>query len=50
MIKEHNDNDNDDEDYSVTSDDFSTTSEKDLFKVFKALESLGFRLTDYHEN
>jgi hypothetical protein len=39
------------EDYSpVTSDVSSNTSEEDLLVVFKALESVGFRFIDHHEN
>jgi hypothetical protein len=49
MTKEHDDNDNDnEEDYSVTSDDLSNISEKDLRDVFRALKSVGFRF--YHED
>lgn len=49
MTTEHNSNN--DEDYSpVTSDISSSTSDKDLLEVFKALKSVGFRFTDYHEN
>lgn len=49
MTKEHNDNDNEDY-YPVNSDISSSESDKDLFDVFKALEAVGFRFIDYHEN
>ena len=48
MTKEHIDNDN--KDYSVTSNVISNTSDIDLLEVFNALESVGFRFTDYHKN
>jgi hypothetical protein len=49
MTTEPNNNDN--EDYShVTSNVSSNTSDKDLLVVFKALESIGLRFTDHHEN
>jgi hypothetical protein len=47
-IEPNNDNN---EDYSpVTPDVSNNTSDKDLLVVFKALESVGFRLIDHHEN
>lgn len=35
---------------SATSDVSSNTSDKDLLVVFKALESIGFRFIDHHED
>lgn len=52
MTTEHcinNDNDNGDHS-SVISDTSDRTLDIDLFKVFNALESIGFRFPDYHEN
>jgi hypothetical protein len=49
MTKEHNDNDNEDY-YPVISDISISESDKDLLDVFKALEAVGFRFIDYHEN
>jgi hypothetical protein len=50
MTTEHNNNINK-EDYSlVTSDVSHDISDKDLLVVFKALESVGFRLIDHYEN
>jgi hypothetical protein len=47
-IEPNNDNS---EDYSpVTPDISNNTSDKYLLVVFKALESVGFRLIDNHEN
>lgn len=44
-------NNNNNEDYSlVTSNVSSNTSDEDLLVVFKALESIGFRFIDHHEN
>jgi hypothetical protein len=49
MTTEPNNNNN--EDYShVTSNVSSNTTDKDLLVVFKALESIGFRFIDHHEN
>jgi hypothetical protein len=49
MTMEPNNNNN--EDYSlVTSNVSSNTSDEDLLVVFKALESIGFRFIDHHEN
>jgi hypothetical protein len=52
MTKEKENNNNDsNEDYSpMIADISSSTPDVDLLKVFKALESVGFRFTDYHEN
>ena len=46
---EHN-NDNNEDLSHVTSDVSGDTSDKDLLVVFKALESIGFRFIDHHEN
>jgi hypothetical protein len=43
-------NDNNEDYFPVTSDVSSNTSDKDLLVVFKALESIGFRFIDHHEN
>jgi hypothetical protein len=48
MTTEHNSNNEDD--FAVISDDSSSKSDIDMLEVFKALESVGFRFTDYHEN
>jgi hypothetical protein len=49
MTTEPNNNNN--EDYSLVASNVSTnTSDKDLLVVFKALESIGFRFIDPHEN
>ena len=41
-------NDNDNEDHSLVISD--NVADVDLLEVFKALESIGFRFPDYHEN
>jgi hypothetical protein len=51
MMTEHDHNNNNNEDHSsVISDVSSSISDKDLLEISKALESIGFRFLDYHEN
>jgi hypothetical protein len=48
-MTEENNNNNNEDDSPVISDSSGSTSDLDLLKVFDALESVGFRLIDYHE-
>jgi hypothetical protein len=45
----NNNNNNNEDDSPVISDSSGSTSDMDVLRVFKVLESVGFRFIDYHE-
>ena len=49
-MTEENNNNNNEDDSPVISDSSGSTSDMDILRVFKALESVGFRLINNHEN
>jgi hypothetical protein len=51
LAKGHNNNENNNEDHSPVNLDISSgKSDIDLLEVFEALDSVGFRFIEYHEN